>query len=64
MGADAPPVLVFVFVRISNRNAPITQVSDTELGDTLRSRQTLRSLVRLHAALPIFSIRPIIDLMK
>lgn len=39
-------------------------MSDTGLRNIPFSRQTLRSAVRLHVALPIFSIRPIIDLMK
>lgn len=55
---------MFVFVHISSGSTPITQVSDTELCNIPFSRQTLRSVVRLHVALPIFSIRPIIDLMK
>lgn len=55
---------MFVFVRIRSGSTPITQVSDTEQGNIPFSRQTLRSVVRLHVALPIFSIRPIIDLMK
>ena len=55
---------MFVFVRIRRGSIPITQVSDAELCSVALSRQTLRSVLRLHVALPIFSIRPIIDLMK
>ena len=55
---------MFVFVRIRSGSTPITQVSDAELCNVAVSRQTLRSVLRLHVALPIFSIRPIIDLMK
>lgn len=55
---------MFVFVHIGNRSASLTQVSLAELCNISGFLKTLTLVVRLHVVLPIFLIRPVIDLMK